>query len=67
MTYTTIEVEVDLSTFDTDELLSEIKSRGIEIPEDGPILELYEAYVLKQEKFDQLLKNYFYETIGRIA
>jgi len=67
MTYVTAEVEVDISNFDTDDLLDELKVRGINIPEDQRILDLYEAYTLKQERFDKLLRDYFYETIGRIA
>ena len=67
MAYRTVEVEVYLSDFDTDDLLDELKSRGVNVPEDERILDLYDAYVLKQERFDKLLRDYFYETIGRIA
>lgn len=67
MTYITTEVEVNLSDLDTDDLLHELKSRGTYIPEHQHILDLYEAYTLKQERFDKLLRDYFYETIGRIA
>lgn len=65
--YRDVEVEIELGDLDSDDLLDELKSRGIRIPEDERILELYDAYVLKQEKFDKLLRDYFYETIGRIV
>lgn len=81
MTYRTVDVEVevdiDLKDFDADDLIEELESRGIKIPEDdyeyenkckdARILDLYEAYTLKQERFDNLLRDYFYETIGRVA
>lgn len=70
MTYVTteVEVEIDLGDLDIDDLLAEIKSRGIDIPEDYRIMELYDAYRMnQQEQFDKLLRDYFYDTIGRIA
>jgi hypothetical protein len=64
---TEVEVEVDLDEISDDELLSELKSRGF-MTMPGQIQKLYEAYVLNQHSVvDQLLKDLFYETLGRIA
>lgn len=72
-----VDVDVELSEFDTDDLIEELEIRGITVSDEGmteksstelQIEELYEAYTLNQkEKFDSLLRNLFYDIIGRIA
>ena len=64
-------IEVDLSDLDDDDLLIELQSRGYKMigsGEDMPLIEeMYYAYTLKQhEKFEQLLREFFDEHIGRI-
>jgi len=61
--YTEVEVDVDLSDFDTDDLLEELESRGELTPEGGNSKELLEAIWLKrrvgrtdyQTELDQLI------------
>jgi len=69
--YTEVEVDVDLSDFDTDDLLEELESRG-ELPtEGGNSKELLEAIWLKrrvgrtdyQTELDQLI----YAGLGKIV
>jgi hypothetical protein len=69
--YTEVEVDVDMSDFDTDDLLEELESRG-ELPsENGNSKELLEAIWLKrrmgrtdyQTELDQLI----YAGLGRVV
>jgi hypothetical protein len=69
--YTEVEVDVDLSEFDTEDLLEELESRG-ELPaESGNATELLQAIWLKrrvgrvdyQTELDQLI----YAGLGKIV
>jgi hypothetical protein len=66
------DVEPNLSDFSDKEIIKEFVDRGLQsftksrIHED--ILELYEAYTFSQaERVDRILRQIFYEEIGRIA
>jgi hypothetical protein len=68
--YTEVEVDVDLSDFDTDDLLEELESRGAASVEAGVANELLQAIWLKrrvgrtdyQTELDQLI----YAGLGKI-
>jgi hypothetical protein len=68
MTY--INVEVDLSEFDTDELIEELDSRG-EWPDhiypdnDEVLSEIYQLRRLGKD-YDKLLDQYIYQKLGRV-
>ena len=69
--YTEVEVDVDLSDFDTDDLLEELESRGAAPVEFGDSNELLQAIWLKrrvgrtdyQTELDQLI----YAGLGKIV
>jgi len=76
--YVDVEIDVELSDFDTEDLIEELEVRGINVPDEDvigqksptnlQIEELYIAYTLKQtDKVDELLRELFYDTLGRIA
>jgi len=69
--YTEVEVDVDLESFDTDDLLEELELRG-SLPPEGNInaKELVEQmYYLHRQGRDctHLLDPLFYSVLGRIA
>ena len=69
--YTEVEVDVDLSDFDTDDLIEELESRGAAPVESGDANELLQAIWLKrrvgrtdyQTELDQLI----YAGLGKIV
>lgn len=70
--YTEVEVDVDISEFDTEDLLDELESRGSLPPEaNGDAKELVEAIWLKrrlgnhdyQTELDQLI----YQVLGHVV
>ena len=70
--YTEVEVEIDLSEFETDDLIEELESRGSLPPEaNGDAKELVEAIWLKrrlgnhdyQTELDQLI----YQVLGHVV
>lgn len=65
------EVEVDLSDFDTDDLIDELKFRNVttEIAQDtqSKIIELFQLRRTNDARFDEAFSEYVYETIGRIS
>lgn len=69
--YTEVEVEVDLSEFETDELLDELASRG-SLPNDADIdsKEILEAIWLKRRlgnhNYQDELDKLIYATLGKI-
>jgi hypothetical protein len=69
--YTEVEVEVDLESFDTDDLLEELELRGALPPEaDINAKELVEQmYYLHRQGRDctHMLDQLFYSVLGRIA
>lgn len=67
--YTEVEVDVDLSDFDTDDLLEELESRGVNIDEPGNgkelLTDIWEKRRLGkdyQNELDQLI----YVGIGKV-
>ena len=69
--YTEVEVDVDLESFDTDDLLEELELRGSLPPEaDINSKELVEQmYLLHRQGQDctHMLDQLFYSVLGRIA
>lgn len=67
--YTEVEVDVELSDFDTYDLIEELEKRGETIADHKEILEeMYDAYrVGNREVIDRHLRDMFYEVLGRIA
>ena len=69
--YTEVEVDVDISEFDTDDLLEELESRGSLSPEGNVnARELVEQmYYLHRQGQDctHMLDQLFYSVLGRIA
>jgi hypothetical protein len=68
--YITTEVEVDLSDFDTEDLLDELDSRG-SLPPDvpGDSKELLEAIWLRRrngQDYDHLLEQLIYNVTGHV-
>ena len=68
--YITTEVEVDLSDFDTEDLLDELDSRG-SLPPDvpGDSKDLLEAIWLRRRNgkdYDQLLDQLIYNVTGHV-
>ena len=69
--YTEVEVEVDLSEFDTDDLIEELESRGT-LPPEGNIdaRELVEQiYYLRRQgqTYEHLMNSLMYSVLGRIV
>ena len=69
--YTEVEVDVDISEFDTEDLLEELEERGA-LPPEGNInaKELIEQmYYLHRQGQDctHMLDQLFYSVLGRIA
>ena len=69
--YTEVEVDVDISEFDTDDLLEELEERGA-LPAEGNVnaKELIEQmYYLHRQGQDctHMLDQLFYSVLGRIA
>lgn len=59
-----------LSEYSTQDLIYELENRGEDFPGFIEIQNLYDAYTNKNldpKVFDAMLKEYFYNTIGRIA
>jgi len=71
--YKEVEVEIDMYDIDTADLIEELERRKIpvtdkDIPVYTQLNDLYFAYsVGQQDRVDALLKELFYDTIGRIA
>jgi len=69
--YTEVEVDVDISEFDTDDLLEELEERGA-LPPEGNInaKELVEQmYYLRRQgqPYEHLMDDLMYAVIGRIV
>ena len=69
--YTEVEVDVDISEFDTDDLLEELAERGALPPERNiNAKELVEQmYYLRRQgqPYEHLMDNLMYAVIGRIV
>jgi hypothetical protein len=72
MTYRTIEIDVDLSEFDTDDLLDELESRG-QLPAEASFdaKELLEAIWLKRrngnDNYQTELDQLIYQVLGHVV
>ena len=62
MTYVT--VDVDLSEFDTDDLIEELESRGGISGSDEMLNQIYELRRLGKD-YDSVLDQYLYQKLGR--
>ena len=70
MAYVTTEVYVELDEFDDEELLNELEGRGYYISKSpacgSPSLEsLLDAWTLDKSKFEDLVREFCRENIGR--
>ena len=67
MTYVT--VDVDLSEFDTEDLIEELESRGempgFNVDTDEMLNQIYELRRLGKD-YDKLLDQYLYQKLGRV-
>jgi hypothetical protein len=59
------EVEINLDEFDDDELLDELRSRGLNQQGNPIIQELYDAWVYKTGNYEEIFRRYCQATIGR--
>ena len=65
--YTEVEVDVDLSEFDTEDLIEELKHRDDQyVPANGLIETIFEKRRTGQD-FSRELDDLIYNTIGRIV
>ena len=69
--YTEVEVDVDLSEFDTDDLLEELESRGksLGVSSSGSTTELLEKiWILRREgkEYQTELDSLIYNVLGKI-
>ena len=62
-----IEVEVELDEFETEDLIVELESRGHTIVSKEDVQILYDLYTTNKPQFDVVIKDFFYDNIGRIA
>jgi len=66
--YTEVEVDVELSDFEDDDLLEEVERRGLKMSGSELLQQLHDAYILKQvDAVDRLLRELFHEELGRIV
>ena len=67
--YTEVEVDVDLSEFDTEDLLEELESRGSGVTDQGDGREILTAIYLKRrlgQNYQTELDQLIYAGLGRI-
>ena len=67
--YTEVEVDVDLSDFDTDDLIDELESRGSGVTDYGNGKEILEAIYLKRrmgQDYQVELDALIYSGLGKI-
>ena len=63
-----IEVEVELDDFDTDDLIIELESRGETVVSKEDVSILYDLYTAdNKEQFHVVIKQFFYNNLGRVA
>jgi hypothetical protein len=69
MPYVTVDIDVELDQFDDEDIREYAEQRGLfdEHTRNDLVEPLYHAYMLKSPQFDQMLKDFFYASIGRIA
>lgn len=65
-----MEVEIDLESFDDDELLTEIEQRGYFVsPQTASLNEdLEQIYILRRlgKPYDHLMDSYIHKTLGKV-
>lgn len=67
---TEVDVDIELRDFDTDDIVEELEARGVQLASDHKqlIRTMYESYQRGDHNtVDNLLRELFVETIGRIA
>jgi len=65
--YTEVEVDVDISEFETEDLLDELESRGRDVPGDSK--DLVEAIWLRRrngKNYDDLVDKLIYNVTGHV-
>ena len=68
--WTEVEVDVELSEFEDEDLIEELERRGMNPPSSVSeiIGQMHDAYTLKQkQRVDELLRELFYQGLGRIV
>ena len=67
--YTEVEVDVDLSEFDTEDLLDELDSRGYGFENNNAKETLQEIYLLRRQgqSYEHLMDNLVYQVLGRLV
>ena len=69
MTY--VSVDIDLDSFDDDDLIEEVKSRGFHVFEDYTTStdeDLEQIYLLRRRglPYDHLMGDYIYKVLGKV-
>jgi hypothetical protein len=68
--YTEVEVDVDLTDFDTDDLIEELESRGsLPVEQNGDAKELVQSIYLKRrlgQDYQHELDKLIYQVTGKI-
>jgi hypothetical protein len=70
--YKEVEVDIDLDDFNDDELLDELERRNIAVGAGDPeqvkelVYTMYEKF-RQQQNIDQELREFFWQSLGRIA
>ena len=75
MPYVTVEVEVDLDDFDTDDLIDEVNSRkfritgkiDVEASSQELIHDIYMAKHVRQQHYAHLVDQLIYQALGKVV
>jgi uncharacterized membrane-anchored protein len=74
MPYVTVDVDVDLDDFDTEDLVKELKSRNGEMPNHvdsadivNLVNEIYLARHVRKQNYDQLIDQLIYSITGKVV
>jgi len=68
--YKEVEIDVELTDFDDDDLLEEMESRGLVVSTHGDTRELLETIWLKRRQgqaFDRELDQLIYAALGKVV
>jgi len=68
--YKEVEIDVELTDFDDDDLLEEIESRGLVVSTHGDTKQLLETIWLKRRQgqaFDRELDQLIYAALGKVV
>ena len=71
-TYVTVDVDIDMAEFDTEELIDELENRKIVVYDphenDDLLDKMYIAYTQGQiDKLIEMMPEFFWRTVGRVA